>query len=108
MENLVWYLTMIPCSALLTGFGIYAWNRKKPMWFWAGSTVAESEISDVAAYNRANGAMWIVYSLLLWAATFAGSPLALILVVLSVVPGLPLLVVVYRRIYARYRVQQAQ
>lgn len=40
--------------------------------------------------------------------SFAGSILALILVVLSVVPGLPLLVVVYRRICARYRVHQAQ
>ena len=50
---------MIPCSALLTGIGIYAWNRKKPMWFWSGKTVKETEISDITAYNHANGIMWM-------------------------------------------------
>ena len=49
---------MIPVSLLFTGIGIYAWKRKKPMWFWSGSTVKESEISDIAAYNKANGIMW--------------------------------------------------
>ena len=55
MEKIVWLVIMIPVSALLTGIGIYAWKRKKPMWFWSGSTVRESEITDIPAYNRANG-----------------------------------------------------
>ena len=60
MDNIIWFITTIPCSALITGFGIYAWNRKKPMWFWSGSSVKENEISDIRAYNHANGVMWIV------------------------------------------------
>ena len=28
MDNIIWFITTIPCSALITGFGIYAWNRK--------------------------------------------------------------------------------
>ena len=55
MDNIIWFITTIPCSALITGFGIYAWNRKKPMWFWSGSSVKENEISDIRAYNHANG-----------------------------------------------------
>lgn len=66
MENLIWYIVMIPCSALFTGIGIYAWNRKKPMWFWSGTDVKEEEISDVIAYNHANGVMWMLYSLIFW------------------------------------------
>ena len=29
MDNLIWYIIMIPCSALFSGIGVYAWNRKK-------------------------------------------------------------------------------
>lgn len=97
---------MIPCSALLTGIGIYAWNRKKPMWFWSGKTVKETEISDITAYNHANGIMWIVYSIIYWMATFAGiwnSTAALDLIIVGCVIGIPVLVVVYNRIYARYK-----
>ena len=93
MENLIWYIIMIPCSALLTGIGIYAWNRKKP--------------SDITAYNHANGIMWIVYSIIYWMATFAGiwnSIAALDLIIVGCVIGIPVLVVVYNRIYARYKV----
>ena len=52
MDNIIWLIIMIPVSLLFTGIGIYAWKRKKPMWFWSGSTVKESEISDIAAYNK--------------------------------------------------------
>ena len=55
MERIIWLTIMVPLSAFFTGLGIYAWRRKKPMWFWSGSTVSEEEISDIPAYNRANG-----------------------------------------------------
>lgn len=106
MERIIWFITMIPCSALFTGIGIYAWNRKKPMWFWSGSTVEEREIRDIPAYNRANGGMWIVFSLPLWLATFLGrwsGIAALILLTLEFVIGLPVLILVYNRIYARFK-----
>ena len=97
---------MIPSSALFTGIGIYAWNRKKPMWFWSG-TVVKEELSDAAAYNHANGVMWIAYSLVLWAASLAGfwnGTAALTLIILAMVVGLPALMMVYQRIYKKYRV----
>ncbi len=106
MDNIIWFIIMIPCSALFTIIGIYAWNRKKPMWFWAGSTVDESEIADISAYNHANGRMWIVFSLPLWVSTFVGSwngIIALILIAADCVIGLPLLVIVYKKIYAKYK-----
>ena len=107
MDNIIWFITTIPCSALLTGFGIYAWNRKKPMWFWSGSSVKENEISDVRAYNHANGVMWIVYQLVLWTASIEGfwnGTAALTLIILAMVVGLPALMMVYQRIYKKYRV----
>lgn len=98
---------MAPCSAVFTAIGVYAWHRKKPMWFWSGSTVEESEIADIPAYNRANGWMWIIFSLPLWLSALLGlwsDVAALILLTGSVVIGLPLLVAAYRRIYEKYKV----
>ena len=98
---------MAPCSAVFTAIGVYAWHRKKPMWFWSGSTVEESEIADIPAYNLANGWMWIIFSLPLWLSALLGlwsDVAALILLTGSVVIGLPLLVAAYRRIYEKYKV----
>ena len=107
MEHVGWLLIMAPCSAVFTAIGVYAWHRKKPMWFWSGSTVEESEIADIPAYNRANGWMWIIFSLPLWLSALLGlwsDVAALILLTGSVVIGLPLLVAAYRRIYEKYKV----
>ncbi len=103
---IIWLVIMIPCSALLTGLGIYAWRRKKPMWFWSGSTVKEEEISDIPAYNRANGIMWIAFSLIFWASTIMGvcnMALAGVVMIVGCMIGAPLLVIAYQKIYARYR-----
>ena len=109
MENVVWMVIMVPVSALFTGIGIYAMRRKKPMWFWSGTTVREEEIRDVAAYNRANGYMWIFFSLPLWVSTFMGlweKAWAGLLLFVSVMAGMPFLVVCYGRIYKKYRVEK--
>lgn len=107
MKELIWYIIMIPCCALLSGVGVYAWNRKKPMWFWIGSPVKEDEVSDITAYNHANGIMWGVYSLVFWAAAALGAlngTASLILIAAGCVIGFPLVAHVYKRIYEKYKV----
>ena len=107
MEKIVWLVIMIPVSALFTGIGIYAWKRKKPMWFWSGSTVSESEIADIPAYNRANGIMWICYSLVFWLSTIMGLfkiAAAGIVLIVGCLAGTPILVIAYGRIYKKYKV----
>lgn len=67
----------------------------------------KDEISDIFAYNHENGIMWGVYSLVFWAAVFAGiwsSTAALILIAAGCVVGLPVITYVHKRIYAKYRV----
>ena len=103
----MWLVIMIPVSALFTGIGIYAWKRKKPMWFWSGSTVSESEITDIPAYNRANGIMWICYSLVFWISAIMGLfeiAAAGIVLIVGCLVGTPILVIVYGRIYKKYKV----
>ncbi len=107
MEKLIFPLIMIPCAAAFTGLGIFAWKRKKPMWFWSGSEVKAWQLRDVAAYNRANGIMWLLFSLGFWAAAILGFfnvPAAGILVMVTCVLGIPGLVIAYNRIYKKYKV----
>ncbi len=106
MANLVFLLIMIPLAAFFTGLGVYAMKRKKPMWFWSGSEVKAWQLRDVAAYNRANGIMWLVFSLGFWASAVLGCfnvPAAGILVMVSCLVGIPGLVIAYGRIYRRYK-----
>lgn len=104
MNNIIWLIIMIPVSLLFTGIGIYAWRRKKPMWFWSGSTVKESEISDVASYNRANGIMWFIFSLIMWVSTILGAmnmKAGGIFLIAGCIIGVPLLPIVYGKIYRK-------
>ena len=81
-------------------------EKKKTMWFWSGSTVDESEIADIPAYNRANGIMWICYSAVFWVSTVLGifqMDVAGIVLAVGCLAGIPLLIIVYGRIYRKYR-----
>ncbi len=106
MDRMIWLIVMLPVSMCFTGLGIYAWRRKKPMWFWSGSTVRDNEIMDTAAYNRANGLMWIAFSGILWLSTILGllqMRAGGIFLLAGCAAGVPLLPVVYGRIYRKYR-----
>ena len=105
-DSIVMLCILVPLAIFFTGIGIYAWKRKKPMWFWSGSTVNENEITDVPAYNRANGIMWICYSLIFWIAAVLGIfrvESAGVLVCVGTVVGSVVLIVVYKKIYSKYR-----
>ena len=104
MDIIIWLLIMMPCSMLITGIGIYAWKRKKPMWFWSETTVSENEINDIPAYNKANGIMWICYSLIFWLSTFIGfasMKAAAWFLMAGCLAGTPVLIIAYRVIYKK-------
>lgn len=106
MERLIWLVILIPLSIFFSGLGIYAWKRKKPMWFWSGSTVDEREITDVPAYNRANGIMWLCYSAVFWIAAILGifrQEIAGAFLGIGCVLGIPALIIAYRKIYGKYK-----
>ena len=107
MELIIWLVVMIPSSAFFTGLGIFAWKRKKPMWFWSGSTVEDWEITDIPAYNRANGIMWLCYSAVFWVSAFLGIlNLSIAGPVLAVgcLGGIPVLVIAYSKICKKYKI----
>lgn len=106
MENVSWLLIMLPVSLLFTGLGVYARKRKKPMWFWSGSTVEESEITDIPAYNKANGNMWLAFSAIFWVSAILGGfniKAGGIILIAGCVIAVPVLPIVYGKISRKYR-----
>ena len=106
MERIVWLILMLPISVFFTGIGIYARRREKPMWFWSGSEVSEREITDIPAYNRANGNMWIAYSLVFWFSFLFGMfqmEAAGVILAVGCLGGIPVLIIAYNRIYNKYK-----
>ena len=106
--KIIMWVVCFGCAILFFAIGIYARKLKKPMWFWSGSEVPASQITDVAQYNKENGIMWQLYSLWYFAAGLAeiwSSLLAVIILVGSCTVGIVPLVYSYNKIYKKYRVK---
>lgn len=94
------------CAAIFVVIGVWALRRKTPMHFWSGSTVSIAEIRDIRRYNRANGRMWILFGvgmaligfLGFWSIAAAG-----VCVFIYTLGGIPVLVVLYDKIYQKDR-----
>lgn len=103
--KIIWWIVSFGCATLFFAIGVYATKLKKPMWFWSGTEVDASQITDVKQYNKENGVMWKLYSLWYVAAGVAeiwSTVIALILLILSCTVGLFLLVYSYNKIYKKY------
>lgn len=102
---IIWCITVFGCALLFLSIGIYAEKLEKPMWFWAGTTVDESKITDVKAYNKENARMWELYSLWYFASGavyFWNEIVAVIILVLSCTVGIGILVATFTKIEKKY------
>lgn len=107
MDNTLLPVLSLAAALLFTAIGVYAWRRKKPMWFWIEPEMDPASLTDVPAYNRANGKLWLAYSLVFW----LSAPVCLIndtvgglLMAILALAGLPVLAAVYKKIYRKYHI----
>ena len=106
--KIIWWVVSFGCAILFYSIGVYATKLEKPMWFWSGVEVKDSEITDVEQYNKANGRMWKLYSLWYWIAgglTIWDATVAVVPLILGCTVGMVLLVATYRKIYEKYKVK---
>lgn len=104
--NIIFAATCWLCSLISGVIALWAFKRKDPMHFWSGSTVRPEEISDIPSYNRANGLMWAIYTVCMAVAgilSLFSIKIGAILLVIICVPGIVVLIIVYNRIYNKYR-----
>lgn len=108
MDHIVYLIIMWATAILFIIIGVYAMNRKKPMWFWTGSQIAESRINDVKAYNRANGKMWCAFSIPFFIGGIIEyfSPLfSVIILALTCTVGIGGIVWCYQKIEEKYMIK---
>jgi len=94
------------CALIFGLIALWAFKRKDPMHFWSGSTVRPEEISDIPAYNRANGLMWAIYTVCMVITgilSLFSIKIGVILLIILCVPGIIVLIIVYNRIYNKYK-----
>ena len=99
-------IALLLFAAVFIGIGIYSLKKKTPTHFWSVTTVKTEEISNVKSYNKENGIMWLVYGstyIISAILSLFGSIIAPIIVILSSTVGLIILVLVYQRIYMKYK-----
>ena len=106
IENIL-FAAIVWGSSLIIGLvALWAFRRKDPMHFWAGSTVQPEEITDIPAYNRANGNMWLAYAAATALSGFVGLFNVIagaVLLLIVCIPGIAFLLIAYRRIYNKYK-----
>lgn len=105
-ENIVLLVSIMPVVVIFLGIGIYSFKNNIPMHFWSGTIVEAKEITDIKAYNKAVGTMWIVYGLLYfvsWGISIFFKEIVSILMGLLALPGVIVLILCYNRIYNKYK-----
>lgn len=107
--KIICWIVSFGCAVLFYSIGIYATRLEKPMWFWSGTEVDPSKITDIPEYNRANGNMWKLYSLWYVAAGLAeiwNTYAFMTILILGNTLGLVLLIVTYTKILKKYSVSR--
>ena len=88
---LLFVVIMWGCAFLMLGIGIANLRSKKPVGFYSGvKPPLPEELSDVGAWNKKHGMMWVIYGILIFlsvpvAYVMGDTPLILIPVCGSVV-----------------------
>jgi len=61
------------CALLMFGIGFFQIKSKKPVVFYSGEKAPdENELSDVNAWNKKHGIMWILYGICIILAWVSG------------------------------------
>lgn len=72
-ENIIAVVILCICMLPLVVLGIFQMKSKEPVGFWSGvKPPTGDKVSDVAAYNKKHGIMWIVYGAGIVPAFFLG------------------------------------
>lgn len=74
-ENIICLVILIICAVPLIFLGIFQMKSKEPVGFWSGvKPPAKEKVSDVEAYNKGHGIMWIIYGAGILPAFYIGLP----------------------------------
>ena len=98
-------------AAIMFGIGISQYKSKKPVGFYSGEkTPLESELTDVDAWNKKHGKMWILYGVIIIVSYLLGIPFLIADSVWSVLPmcggmivPIPLMIRYHHKLIREYK-----
>ena len=96
-------------SVILIGIGIMQYKSQKPVGFYTGETPPKAEqLTDVSAWNRKHGAMWIGYGIAIPVSFVLGlllpaDILSAILPCAVIAIGIPCLILGHRMLCSIYK-----
>lgn len=99
------------CALLMIGIGIFQLKSKTPVGFYSGEKPPrEDEISDLEAWNKKHGTMWVLYGIVIIASWICGCCMGdSILVLIPYTAGmiLPILVMIcyHHRLIKQYKIK---
>lgn len=74
-ENIICLVILIICALPMIMIGIAQIKSKNPVGFWSGKEPpAKEQVTDVPAYNKKHGIMWILYGIGVPVSFFVGAP----------------------------------
>ena len=102
------------CALVMFGIGISQLKSKKPVGFYSGEKPpAKEQLSDVDAWNRKHGIMWILYGGCIVASWVAGlligdSVYALLPYTLGLLIPVVFMVIYHHRLIDRYYIKESR
>lgn len=96
------------CAATMIVIGIWQVRSREPVGFYSGEKgPSREQVTDVRAWNRGHGMMWIVYGVCIIAAGALTLPLsdgmlALIPITAGVIAPIPLMILRHNQLMKRY------
>lgn len=99
------------CALIMFGIGISQLKSKKPVGFYSGEKAPESEqLTDISAWNRKHGIMWMVYGCCIVTAWIVGlfmgdSILVLIPFAFFFLVPIPIMIICHNKMIKKYYVR---
>ena len=100
------------CALIMIGIGVAQFRSRKPVGFYTGEKAPEEkDLSDVSAWNKKHGMMWIVYGGIIVLVYVAGlligeSPLLWVPIVVGLLGPIPVMIWIHHRLVRKYKVTQ--
>lgn len=107
-ETIIFSVILLVCAVLIILIGIVQCGSKEPVGFWSGKKPPEKEqITDVKAYNRKHGIMWILLGtgiiLCFGCGLIIGGAAAGYLCMIEIVGGIVAMILYHNRLEHIYR-----
>ncbi|MGN0379529.1 MAG: hypothetical protein ACI4EU_08070 [Butyrivibrio sp.] len=107
--SIITFVIFLLVAIFMVGIGIFQMTSVSPVGFYSGEVPPrEDQLTDVKAWNRKHGMMWIIYGVIIMISYFAGyligdSPLCLIPFLGGLLVPVAVMIMYHHRLIRKYK-----